>query len=221
MNMLSLNKEDLNIIHSGNAEWIGKILDTNVTSAPYHNTEHLVGVAILTRKCIKNFLKPDHPLVEVYTKAALLHDYCYTKQATDKETIEYSLQKAIDNGIEVTDEIREIISYTQYPHIKYPVGISLKDKVKFRIIRQADMAYSTVFCSNNVVNGLFLELSEDKSFDGYVKFLHRNIKFISDLKFVGFTFNVINDFALPRAIEIHNKMIEFAEAEYKLLHLDK
>lgn len=182
--------------------FIDFLYNTNTTNALYHNTDHMIGVAAI----LYNMDLQDE-YFEDLVMAGLFHDYFYdTALKTDHDKIQNTLYH-LERDIPLTNVTKTLIKYTEYPYISVEAEHGYLCKY-IDFIRSADMIYSTVFCTYDVLSGLYIELKDTMKFDSFKDFLLRNIDFISNTSFGPEYFKKLNARHLHTAISYHLELIK-------------
>lgn len=201
---------------------LDNIFLNNKTNAPYHNTRHLFGVGYLCWASVMYKLnqyenlhytgdddydpkRTKHIYDHSLDIAGLYHDYCYLRKENDALTIEETIRN-LPTIVRDDINVYKLILLSEFPH-KSLEDVPERLANTAVILREADMLYSTVFCTEEVIYGLWKEIWKDHSKQGYVDFIKRNIEFIKGLEFAHPVFQKLNRLTLPRAISIHQTLL--------------
>lgn len=147
---------------------------------PYHNLSHLIGVAMLVEDMMKGWnIEPD---IRIGILAALYHDFNYRGKRDDHLNVISSVNDFKSNyrtNVETKNLVSNIIFLTKWPHEPIPeYQLHLKKFVD--IVRDADLLYSTVFCSKEMINRLYLALGYKCGTYTLEDFVKRNRNFIEN-----------------------------------------
>lgn len=189
------------------------VLAYNQTTAPYHSTRHLVGVAfLLWHLCKSTEIIAAHEKQLVI--AGLLHDLNYLRSEDDFENIVASIRAAepfFEKFPQYNREnIVQIITYTYFsfhgvdnPFISGgPVFIELHNA-----IREADQLYGTFFFDRQIFFGMYEEIG--KRFNQSVEeFQARNVQYVTTRDYTYGTFADIHRNSILNCIHGHFKVLQ-------------
>lgn len=175
-----------------NKRMVDWVIEHNETSAPYHDTNHLIGVGYLA------WLLSDKD--KDITLAALLHDFNYARKKPDLLNISHTLDRVL--GLyHIDNKIKNLISETEFnPNIPLPKDVSDGG----RYVRDADQLYSSYFFNDKISNGLMEEFGQTDK----IKFIIRNINYVSDLPLYTTEAKELSTKILPSVIRSHTNKLQ-------------
>lgn len=190
------------------AREIAWVIEHNKTDAPYHNTEHLLGVAYLIwAGCSKDLvIEPNFNSLVI---AGLLHDFCYSRDPDDMVNIVETCRAATEffQAFPQYDEelVMRIITYTYFSFDgkcnPFTEGNYVIERLE-TAIREADSLYGTFFFDRIVFIGLYEEIG--KRFKQTAEeFVVRNIRFICGTKFTLPGLQNLYDISIDKAVQEH------------------
>lgn len=181
-------------------EWIG---DADLIFAPlstdaqvawgesnakrYHNRQHLIGVALIAEYLSMCSGKPRSFLVSLLGVA---HDYGYEICITDdaKQVLLSAAKFWKDNQGYVhyyfgsKRAFDNCMTFLSYPHLPLTEVLTEEQTHAVQMVRDADMIYSTLYCSSETLQGLHEDYVKPREGLDWVSFLKRNIDFLRNLK---------------------------------------
>ena len=191
-NIWILLDERLNNFYQEYKIIIDWVIDNNKTDAPYHDTNHLIGVGYLA------WLLSGEDRNTTY--AGLLHDFCYARKKPDFLNIHSTLD-SISRIYHIDKEVKSLIEESEYQFTNpLPKGIS--DLGKY--LRDADQLYSSYFFNDRILKGLMEELGGSNE----VEFLIRNIEYVSDLPLFTEEAKQLDYEILPFVIKEHTSKLK-------------
>lgn len=153
----------------------------------YHNRQHLIGVALIAEYLAMCSGKPRSFLVSLLGVA---HDYGYEICITD-DTQQVLLSAAkfwkdcrgyVHRYFGSKRDFDNSMNFLSYPHIELTDELTEEQKHAVQMVRDADMIYSTLYCSSEVLKGLHEDYVKPREGLDWVGFLKRNIDFLRGLK---------------------------------------
>lgn len=190
---------------------VGWVLANNITSAPYHSTDHLIGVSFLLWYLCESTLSLKEYKDDLVI-AGLLHDYNYLCSYDDFDNIVSTCRDAESFFNQFPKYNRELIcqyitlTYFSFDGKSNPFSDNDgKHSFAGKAMREADQLYGTFFFTPRVFDGLYQEIG--KRF-GQTRedFRARNIHYVTGLKFTFGTFVDLQQRFLLPCIKAHCKI---------------
>jgi len=196
-------------------EWVK---ERNVSTAPYHDTQHLIGVAyLLWYLCLNDPEYAEHKAELII--AGLLHDFNYRRDHDDMVNIVETcrdIEPFFEKFPQYNQElVMRIITFTYFsfdgeknPFIAEFNQYGLLESA----IREADSLYGTFFFDTILFEGLYEEIGK-RFQQTYQHFITRNIRFVASTQFTRRSFKQLHDYVVETCIAMHCELYHHSRSK--------
>lgn len=195
-----------------------KWIADNNQSRPYHNTRHLIGAGVIAFYLCKE-LGVKENIAEIVI-AALVHDFHHQGKPDDKVNIRHSIHSLNQLGFWQTFPdvnyalVEKFVKFTEYDFDNPKPKVPTVHGEAFRILRDADQLYATIYLDEEIFMGLYSEIGV-RFGQSRAEFIQRNIDYIKLLNLYSYPAWKLHGLYLGEAVETCMRMGTSEKGEEK------